>query len=122
MVDGKQDEATSPAEVDAVLALLAKEVERTEPGGRSLTIGVASPFRAQAEAITEQIRERWTAEEIERVRLRVGTVHSFQGDERDVMVLSLAVGSDGEGLRFLEDPNLFNVLVTRARRRVPSGT
>ena len=59
-------------------------------GAERPTLGVVSPFRAQADAL-EAIRDRWTAEEIGRVRLRVGTVHAFQGAERDVVLLSLAV-------------------------------
>jgi len=51
-------------------------------------------------------------------RMRVGTVHAFQGAEADHVVLVLGVGpSDPPGRRrFVEDPHLFNVMVTRARR------
>ncbi|WCO66365.1 ATP-binding protein [Iamia majanohamensis] len=117
VVDGPRHEGgASPAEVEAVMGLLSDAVAR-DAGGPATSIGIVTPFRAQAEALTEAVRAHWSAEDIARARLRVGTVHAFQGDERDLMVLSLGVGADGEGLRFLEDPNLFNVLVTRARRR-----
>ncbi|MGN6693549.1 MAG: AAA domain-containing protein [Aquihabitans sp.] len=51
--------------------------------------------------------------------LRVGTVHGFQGAERDVMLLALGLGPDDPGgrLAFVENRNLFNVMVTRARNR-----
>lgn len=47
-------------------------------------------------------------------------MHGFQGNERDVIIASLGVGRDaGAGVwRFLEDPHLFTVLATRARRRL----
>ena len=47
-------------------------------------------------------------------------MHGFQGDERDVVILSWAIGAD-EGAspwRFVNGPNLFNVMVTRARDQV----
>jgi hypothetical protein len=118
-LDGdRADDGSSPAEVEAVVELLAEVAEVAAAGGAIPSVGVATPFRAQADALLTAVRERWTAEEIGRFRLRVGTVHAFQGDERDLMVLSLGLGPDGSGLRFLEDPNLFNVLVTRARQRI----
>ena len=43
-------------------------------------------------------------------------MHGFQGNERDNMIVSLGVGpEDTRSMRFVEDPNLFNVMVTRAR-------
>jgi hypothetical protein len=66
------------------------------------------------------ILQRFTVDEIERLGLRVGTIHRFQGGERDLMVVVLGL-SDGDPAgrwRFVEDPNLFNVMVTRARQRL----
>jgi hypothetical protein len=50
----------------------------------------------------------------------VGTVHAFQGNERDVVIASMGIGSDdgANSWRFVEDPHLFSVFVTRARRRL----
>ena len=50
----------------------------------------------------------------------MGTVHSFQGNERDVIIASMGIGpNDGAGLwRFVEDPHLFTVFMTRARRQM----
>src|SRR5262249_49395968 len=58
--------------------------------------------------------------EIERLGLRVGTVHAFQGSEASVVVASLGLGEkeSPSRLRFVADPNLFNVMVTRGRGRV----
>ena len=50
----------------------------------------------------------------------MGTVHAFQGNERELVVISLALGPDdlGQSLRFVEDPNLFNVMVTRGKTEI----
>jgi hypothetical protein len=104
-------------EVHAALDLVERIVATSERGP---TIGLLSPFRAQADAIEAALLDRFPVETIERRGLRVGTVHGFQGAERDVTLISLAIGPEVglSHLRFLEDPNLFNVMVTRARQRV----
>ncbi len=84
------------------------------------SIGFVSPFRAQADALEEAILAKYRLDEIEHYGLRVGTVHSFQGDERRLIILSWAVDeSEGAGAwRFVNQKNLFNVMVTRARDHI----
>ena len=50
-------------------------------------------------------------------QLLIGTAHSFQGEERDLMFVSLALDDDSPAasFRFLEKPDVFNVTMTRAR-------
>jgi hypothetical protein len=59
-------------------------------------------------------------ERIEELGLRVGTVHAFQGSEAEVVVVSLALlpGDTAARRRFVADPHLFNVMITRARSRL----
>lgn len=74
------------------------------------TVGVVTPFRAQKDLIAE----RWKNEK----RVRVGTVHTFQGGQQDVILLSLVAGA---GMRpsavnwLCREVNLWNVAITRAR-------
>lgn len=83
-------------------------------------IGTITPFRDQADALELAILEEFSSSELSQLDLRVGTVHSFQGGERDTVVLSLGLGVDDPPgrRRFAEQRDLFNVMVTRARRRV----
>ncbi|GIE85340.1 AAA domain-containing protein [Actinoplanes regularis] len=103
------------AEVAAALAT----VERLAAAGHR-GIGVISPFRAQAEALESALLKALSVERIEELRLRVGTVHAFQGSEADAVVVSLALldGDPPSRRRFVTDPQLFNVMVTRARRKL----
>ena len=103
----------------AEIVAVAREVERLAAQGVT-SVGVVSPFRAQADALEAMLLERFDVDQIGRLGLRVGTVHAFQGAERDVMVLSLGLTADDADQRrhFVEDPNLCNVMVTRARRRM----
>lgn len=114
-VNGSRDEhQILRAEVDEVVKL----VSRLIASGQS-SIGVVSPFRGQADAIENEFVARFRLEDIAQHQLRVGTVHSFQGTERDHMIISLGVGPDDKGaMQFAQDPSLFNVMVTRARSKV----
>jgi len=115
-IDGRRDQGgVNHAEVTAVLT----EVRAALLAGTS-SVGVVTPFRAQADALEEALLTEFSPEELERLGLRTGTVHAFQGNERDTVIVSLALSAAdlGPSLRFVEDPNLFNVLVTRARSEI----
>jgi very-short-patch-repair endonuclease len=103
-------------EAEAVVRELRRLLVDQEYDG---TVGVISPFRAQANLI----RERVTSDPdlgplIPASELLVDIVHRFQGDERDVMIFSPVVD---EGIRegslqlLRRSPKLFNVAITRAR-------
>ena len=87
----------------------------------SASIGVLSPFRAQVDALTKAVFEELRGTCLQALlgdhELLIGTAHSFQGEERDIMLMSLCVDSKSSpaSLRFLEREDVFNVAVTRAR-------
>lgn len=116
-----------PANGGAVNATEARAVVETLRDlvlskGYEGSIGVVTPFRAQANAITEAVNrdEKLTSALLRRGFL-ADTVHKFQGDERDVMIFSSVVsaGTPGGALGFLRsNGNLFNVAITRARAQL----
>ncbi|MEY8040026.1 AAA domain-containing protein [Saccharopolyspora cebuensis] len=74
------------------------------------TIGVVTPFRAQQAQITRALGEC--------DRVRIGTVHTFQGGERDAVVFSLVAGAAMHpgAIDWVNGQlNLWNVAMTRAR-------
>lgn len=113
-VEGKRDDAgVVQAEVDAVV----NELRRLHRSGVR-SVGVVTPFRAQADALEHAVLASFNADELERMDLRVGTVHAQQGNERDVMLASVGIGPDDTAAwRFVEDPHLFTVFATRAREQ-----
>lgn len=113
--DARGPDKVVAAEVDAVLDRLAA----LHAAGAD-SVGVISPFRAQADAIEQAALDRLRHVGIRELGLRVGTVHAFQGMERDVVIVSLGIGTgDGPAVwRFADDPHLFAVMATRARRRI----
>jgi very-short-patch-repair endonuclease len=95
------------------------EIERLLSQGYPGSIGVVSPFRAQANRIRDLVSQSpGLVERLASADFLSDAIHSFQGDERDVMIFSPVI-SDGAhrgALWFLKEyPNLFNVAVTRAR-------
>jgi hypothetical protein len=112
---GDVRDGVNGAEVESVIATVRDLVSAGETG-----IGVITPFRPQADALEAALIAEFDLAEIERVRLRVGTVHAYQGSESEVVVASLGVvdGDTAARIRFAADPHLFNVLITRARRRM----
>jgi hypothetical protein len=102
-------------EVRRVVALIRSLEEQGVTG-----IGVVTPFRDQADALEQALLAEFDAAELAGLDLRVGTVHAFQGGERDTVIVSLGVGpQDPPGRRrFAEQPDLFNVMITRARQKM----
>lgn len=114
-LDGDRSDGVNDSEVTAAV----EEVVRTLAADDAPSVGVVSPYRAQADAIAEAVAAAVDLGTLQRGRVKVGTVHSFQGGECDVVIASFAIGgATDRGRRFLEDAHLFNVLVTRARRRL----
>ena len=114
-VDGTRGkDGVNVAQVERALELLP------ELGGDGRTVGIVTPFRAQADAIEAAILDRLGIDDIVALGLRTGTVHAFQGGERDAIVIALALDDDSPAgsRRFVEDPSLFNVMVTRARQQI----
>lgn len=83
------------------------------------SIGVVTPFRAQANLIREMVNaEKSLSMELVNHEFLVDTVHKFQGDERDAMIFSPVVSKNMPqgALSFMKNNgNLFNVAITRAR-------
>jgi very-short-patch-repair endonuclease len=108
---GPRAGACNEAEADAVVRWIAEH--RHETG----SIGVVTPFAAQRDLILERLARGIGQEAAAAVR--VGTAHTFQGDECDVVLFStvLTDGAATGTARWLEEQrNLVNVAVSRARR------
>jgi hypothetical protein len=100
----------NPAEAEAVRRVVEGLLAGLEPDA---TVGVVTPFRAQREALARM----WRDDD----RVRVGTVHTFQGGQRDVMVLSpvAAPNTPPRTTHWVASQvNLWNVAVTRAKSQL----
>jgi hypothetical protein len=83
-------------------------------------IGIVSPSPVQAEALERMVLSQMEATTIKRLNIRVGDVEAFQGNERDVVIGSLAIAPDDPESNWsvADDRHLLSVFLTRARRRM----
>ncbi len=82
-----------------------------------IDVGVISPYRAQVQLLRQMIRNDEALRPFRKL-LSVNTVDGFQGQERDIVVISL-VRSNREGqIGFLSDLRRMNVAITRARMKL----
>lgn len=81
------------------------------------SIGVISPFRKQGERLLEKIQLAISDEIIEKHEILVGTPYSFQGNERDVMLMSWCIddSTHNSAIRYINNDQVFNVAITRAK-------
>lgn len=122
--DGKVDfDATrNLPEVEALVAKLQEIIieDERKNNDNPISIGIISPFRAQVEQLKTSVAMVLSEHMIRKHRIEIGTAHTFQGDERDVILMSWAFANNSfiQSLTFLQKPNLFNVAITRARYKM----
>jgi ATP-dependent RNA/DNA helicase IGHMBP2 len=117
----------NPSEADLLLKHLTKlleaydatEHEQSKQKQSRLTIGVIAPYRAQINYLKDAIEESEQLSDLLQHRmLSVGTVDSFQGQERDIIAISLTRSNKQGEIGFLSDIRRMNVGMTRARRKL----
>jgi superfamily I DNA and/or RNA helicase len=112
----------NPEEADFLLKRLAQLLapyEQADHQQNLLTIGVIAPYRAQINCLLDTIEENDTLSGFLQHRmLSVGTVDSFQGQERDIIAMSLTRSNNRGEIGFLSDIRRMNVGMTRARRKL----
>lgn len=86
-----------------------RHIRKTDPVSH---IGVITFYAAQVEAIEEMLkRENRPIKQ----NVTVNTVDGFQGDEREIIILSSVCANNRKDIGFLNDPRRLNVAITRAK-------
>ncbi len=83
----------------------------------SIDVGVISPYRAQVQYLRRLIKKDEFFKPYRHL-ITVNTVDGFQGQERDVIVISLVRANDEGQIGFLRDLRRMNVAITRARMKL----
>jgi superfamily I DNA and/or RNA helicase len=112
----------NPKEANLLLARLTQLLalyDQAEHEHEPLSIGVIAPYRAQINYLMDAIEENSDLNALLLSRmLSVGTVDSFQGQERDIIAISLTRNNPYGEIGFLSDIRRMNVGMTRARRKL----
>ena len=84
-------------------------------------VGIVTPHRAQQALIVSRLQSIFQAQGVKGIREAVDTVERFQGQQRDVMLATFALG-DPDAIadedEFLLSLNRFNVMASRARAKL----
>ena len=111
---GTSGSAYSVVEAEAIVGKLEELLALDFPG----TVGIVAFFAPQAKYINELASKRIGADDLSRLNVKIFTTNRFQGDERDIILLSLCLAPNmpSGALNFLMRENrLLNVAVSRAR-------
>lgn len=82
-----------------------------------IDVGIISPYRAQVQYLKKLIKKYEFFKPYRRL-ISVNTVDGFQGQERDVILISLVRSNDEDQIGFLKDLRRMNVAMTRARMKL----
>ena len=110
---GENHGRINKAEAEMTLMLLEQYIEKI---GRQrflderLDVGIISPYKVQTQYIRSLVKKRQY--------ITVNTVDGFQGQERDIMMISLVRSNEGGQIGFLSDLRRMNVAITRARMKL----
>jgi hypothetical protein len=123
LADGRRDTipeygVVNVAEAEALVARVAQIV--ADPAYAGKTLGVISLLSGSGQAayLLHRLREEVGADALERRALRVGDAYTFQGDERDIVLISMVVAhADGDLGAFTKRDfhRRINVAASRAR-------
>ena len=108
------------AEAELTLLTLAEyftKIGKQRVLNESIDVGIISPYRAQVQYLKRLIKKYEFFKPYRRL-ISVNTVDGFQGQERDVILISLVRSNDEGQIGFLKDLRRMNVAMTRARMKL----
>ena len=107
---------------EAELTLLAlenyfKKIGKERILDERIDVGIISPYRAQVQYLRRQLKKKEWVKPFRHL-ISVNTVDGFQGQERDIILISLVRANDEGQIGFLRDLRRMNVAITRARMKL----
>ena len=94
-----------------------QKIGKTRILDENIDVGIISPYRAQVQYLKKLIRKREFFKPYRKF-ISVNTVDGFQGQERDIILISMVRANDDGQIGFLNDLRRMNVAITRARMKL----
>jgi len=121
-VNGKRSEnGVNIEEANSIIQNISEIIKNEEKIEKHLcqSIGIISPFRPQVNYLKSLIRKTIDLNDFKRHNILIGTPFHFQGEERDVILLSFVVDDyvHPSTFLYLNREDVFNVSITRARNK-----
>jgi ATP-dependent RNA/DNA helicase IGHMBP2 len=112
----------NPEEVNLLFRHLSNVLEQMETENVPLlaegfNLGIISPYNAQVVQLRENLKNFPLVEKY-RNNISIDTVDGFQGQERDIIYISMVRSNDNSEIGFLSDIRRMNVAMTRAKRKL----
>jgi ATP-dependent RNA/DNA helicase IGHMBP2 len=107
----------NPDEAVLLLKHLNRLVTEIDPTEKFPSIAIISPYKEQIRVLNEQLLAN-PALKPDLANISVNTIDSFQGQERDVVYISLTRSNANGEIGFLSDTRRMNVAMTRARKKM----
>lgn len=117
---GENHGRINKAEAELVLSTLNNYINKIGQErflAERLDVGIISPYKVQTQYLRQQIRKRAEFRPFRQV-ISVNTVDGFQGQERDIIMISLVRSNENGQIGFLSDLRRMNVAMTRARMKL----
>ncbi len=117
---GENHGRINKAEAELVLSTLKNYIDKIGKERfleERFDVGIISPYKVQTQYLRQQIRKREEFCPFRQV-ISVNTVDGFQGQERDIILISLVRSNDNGQIGFLSDLRRMNVAMTRARMKL----
>ncbi len=102
----------NPDEIRLIFEHLNQLVKRL-PSEEQPTIALITPYRAQVKKMEEEFLSE---KDLQSYPISINTIDSFQGQERDVVYISLVRSNENGEIGFLKDYRRMNVAMTRAKK------
>ena len=118
--EGRNKSLSNSQEARLVIHTLRDYIEMVSPQkveSERVDFGIITPYRGQARLIRRLLKMQHYFRRLKR-HITVGTVDGFQGQERDVIVISLVRDNADGSIGFLRDLRRMNVAMTRARMKL----
>ncbi len=102
--------------LDTLLAYFNK-IGKERVLSERIDIGIISPYRAQVQYLRQRIRKKDVFKPYRHL-ITVNTIDGFQGQERDIILISMVRANEDGQIGFLKDLRRMNVAMTRARMKL----
>lgn len=101
--------------------VVAAQVQRSLNGGIDASdVGVITPYTGQKDPVESELVSEFDTDEADKIKVQ--TIDSFQGGQREVIIVSFTVSNNRNNSGFLAFPNegpcRLNVAITRAKKRL----
>ena len=101
----------------AVLERYFEKIGKQQILDEHIDVGIISPYRAQVQYLRQLVKKRAFFKPF-RSHISINTVDGFQGQERDIIMISLVRANESGQIGFLRDLRRMNVAITRARMKL----